>query len=199
MPKETFYNLNEEKKEKIIKAIRNEFSKNTFEKASISNIIEEAKIPRGSFYQYFDGKDDAVKYVIEIFIDKQKQLIETLFKKNNGDIFQTSIDMFEYILVENIKEGDMQLCKNIFQKLKEENITILEEVRKEKNKNSPENIINKDNLNIKSEEDIKYIIRILASIIRTEIIDVISKRKSREEGKKDLEAQIEILKRGMAK
>ena len=68
MPKETFYNLNEEKKEKIEKAIINEFSRNSFEKASISNIIEEAKIPRGSFYQYFDDKEDAVKYIIEMLV-----------------------------------------------------------------------------------------------------------------------------------
>lgn len=56
MPKSTFYNLNNDKKEKIKKAIRNEFSKNSFSKASISNIIEEAKIPRGSFYQYLKIK-----------------------------------------------------------------------------------------------------------------------------------------------
>ena len=47
MPKSTFYNLNDEKREKIEKALRNEFSKNIFEKTSISNIIEEAQIPRG--------------------------------------------------------------------------------------------------------------------------------------------------------
>ena len=35
MPKSTFYNLNDEKREKIEKALRNEFSKNIFEKTSL--------------------------------------------------------------------------------------------------------------------------------------------------------------------
>ena len=61
MPKSTFYNLNNEKREKIEKALKNEFTRNTFEKASISNIIEEAQIPRGSFYQYFEDKEDGLK------------------------------------------------------------------------------------------------------------------------------------------
>lgn len=200
MPKETFYNLNEEKREKIEKAIKNEFSRNSFEKASISNIIEEAKIPRGSFYQYFDDKEDAVKYTIEKFIITQKQRIEAIFCQNKGDIFKTSIDIFEYIVTENIKENDMQLCKNIFQKLKEENISIIEEVRKETSKDyNGKSKINEENLNISQDGEIKYIIRILASILRMEIMDVISKRKSKEQGREDLEREIEILKKGMEK
>ena len=91
MPKATFYNLNSEKKEKIEKALRHEFSQNTFEKASISNIIEEGQIPRGSFYQYFEDKEDALKYIIEElsknrdanitsqFLYKDKDLIDTKF------------------------------------------------------------------------------------------------------------------------
>ena len=195
MPKETFYNLNEEKKEKIEKAIINEFSRNSFEKASISNIIEEAKIPRGSFYQYFDDKEDAVKYIIEKFMNIQKQRIEAIIHQNKGDIFKTSIDIFEYIVNENIKENDMQLCKNIFQKLKEENISILEEVRKEASKRYNENAkIDEEILNISQDEEIKYMIRILTSVIRMEIIDVISRRKTKEQGRNDLEIEIEILK-----
>lgn len=200
MPKETFYNLNEEKKEKIEKAIINEFSRNSFEKASISNIIEEAKIPRGSFYQYFDDKEDAVKYIIEKFMNIQKQRIEAIIHQNKGDIFKTSIDIFEYIVNENIKEDDMQLCKNIFQKLKEENISILEEVRKEASKRYNENAkIDEEILNISQDEEIKYMIRILTSVIRMEIIDVISRRKTKEQGRNDLEIEIEILKMGMKK
>lgn len=114
MPKETFYNLNEEKKEKIEKAIINEFSRNSFEKASISNIIEEAKIPRGSFYQYFDDKEDAVKYIIEKFMNIQKQRIEAIIHQNKGDIFKTSIDIFEYIVNENIKKMICNYVKIFF-------------------------------------------------------------------------------------
>ena len=76
MPKITFFNLNIEKKEKIKRAIINEFSKNTISKASISNIVEEAQIPRGSFYQYFEDKEDALKYIIDEFIKFEKEEIK---------------------------------------------------------------------------------------------------------------------------
>ena len=68
MPKDTFLNLKSEKKEKIEKAITDEFTKNSFEQVSISNIIQRAQIPRGSFYQYFEDKKDAVQYIIQKFI-----------------------------------------------------------------------------------------------------------------------------------
>ena len=57
MPKSTFFNLNEEKRIKIEKALKTEFSRGSFEEASVSNIVTNAQIPRGSFYQYFEDKE----------------------------------------------------------------------------------------------------------------------------------------------
>ena len=85
MPKITFFNLNIEKREKIKKAIINEFSKHTIAKASISNIVEEAQIPRGSFYQYFEDKEDALKYIIDEFINIEKEEIKNSLKINNEE------------------------------------------------------------------------------------------------------------------
>lgn len=34
------------------------------EEASIKNIVEEAEIARGSFYQYFESKEDLLKYIL---------------------------------------------------------------------------------------------------------------------------------------
>ncbi|WP_082383880.1 TetR/AcrR family transcriptional regulator [Lacticaseibacillus thailandensis] len=39
-------------------AAKTEFTRAVFAKASISNIIELAGVPRGSFYQYFEDKQD---------------------------------------------------------------------------------------------------------------------------------------------
>ena len=33
-------------------------------KISIKNIFEEAEIARGSFYQYFESKEDLLKYIL---------------------------------------------------------------------------------------------------------------------------------------
>lgn len=61
MPKETFLNLPEEKKKKIIKAAQDEFERVPLEQASIKNIVENAGIARGSFYQYFESKEDLMR------------------------------------------------------------------------------------------------------------------------------------------
>jgi AcrR family transcriptional regulator len=70
MPTQTFINLPEEKKTRILDAIINELSIHTYEHINIQNIIKEAKIPRGSFYQYFKDKDDVFAY----FYDHLKKI-----------------------------------------------------------------------------------------------------------------------------
>ena len=64
MPKDTFLNLSEDKKNKIINAAKKEFARVPIEEASIKNIVEEAEIARGSFYQYFESKEDLLKYIL---------------------------------------------------------------------------------------------------------------------------------------
>ncbi len=64
MPKDTFLNLSEDKKNKIINATKKEFARVPIEEASIKNIVEEAEIARGSFYQYFESKEDLLKYIL---------------------------------------------------------------------------------------------------------------------------------------
>ena len=61
MPKETFLKLSEDKKSKIIKAAKKEFKRVPIEQASIKNIVEDAEIARGSFYQYFESKEDLLR------------------------------------------------------------------------------------------------------------------------------------------
>jgi AcrR family transcriptional regulator len=58
MPTQTFYNLPADKQNRIIDATLDELGLHTYEHINIQNIIKDAKIPRGSFYQYFKDKDD---------------------------------------------------------------------------------------------------------------------------------------------
>ncbi len=191
MPKATFYNLNEEKREKIKKALKKEFTKHTFEKASISNIIEEANIPRGSFYQYFEDKEDALKYIIEDFLNDEKEKIKELLIQNEGDIFSTTIDLYSYFVEKNYHETEVKLFQNIINKLRNENVNIYKNIKlkkftdlKDTDKNNC--YINTGLLSIQSDEDIEYMLRILTCILRAEVIDVMHKKVSKEERKKGI-------------
>lgn len=65
MPTSTFHNLNDDKKQRIFDAAVKEFSIRRFTDASINQIIKNAGIPKGSFYQYFNDKEDIYLYMME--------------------------------------------------------------------------------------------------------------------------------------
>ncbi|QMS84748.1 TetR/AcrR family transcriptional regulator [Candidatus Xianfuyuplasma coldseepsis] len=65
MPKDTFLNLDTEKQQRVFDAAIDEFAEHSFNEAKLSRIIKTAKIPRGSFYQYFEDKTDLYKYVFQ--------------------------------------------------------------------------------------------------------------------------------------
>lgn len=66
MPKTTFFNLPEEKRDHILKTAVDEFADNNYNNVSISRIVAQAGIAKGSFYQYFEGKEDLFLYLVEL-------------------------------------------------------------------------------------------------------------------------------------
>lgn len=99
MPKDTFKNLNEDKKQRIFDAATQEFSSRSFSDASINQIIKTAGIPRGSFYQYFNDKEDLYLYMIEEISNEKKKLTPERVLNPDADFFETFIqktkDSFE--------------------------------------------------------------------------------------------------------
>ncbi len=96
MPTQTFDNLSEEKKKKIFDAAVLEFSTRRFSEASINQIIKTAEIARGSFYQYFQDKEDIYLYMItEIGKEKMKVIGRTEELNPDADFFEIYMRMFK--------------------------------------------------------------------------------------------------------
>ena len=199
MPSRTFFNLKEEKRNRIEKALIHEFSKGSFEQASITNIIEEAKIPRGSFYQYFEDKKDAIKYVIEKFIVMDYEKMYQSLVDSNGDIFEASLKIYDYRTNETILNFDIELAKNILEELRKNNINVFENKDVLKTRKSLIEFINKEELNLVTDDDLFYFIRIITAITRSVTMEVLSERLTKEDGRKMLEKELEIMKNGMKK
>lgn len=72
MPKQTFFNLPGEKREAILGVAVEEFADKGYSQASITQIVARAGIAKGSFYQYFEDKDDLFLYIVETFIAQRK-------------------------------------------------------------------------------------------------------------------------------
>lgn len=66
MPNATFFNLPDAKRQGIIDCAIAEFAATDYDSASISNIAKQAKIAKGSFYQYFADKKDLYLHLIDL-------------------------------------------------------------------------------------------------------------------------------------
>lgn len=66
MPKETFFNLPAEKRQHILDAAIDEFAAKPYRSASISRIVRQTGIAKGSFYQYFEDKKDLYLYLVQL-------------------------------------------------------------------------------------------------------------------------------------
>ncbi len=75
MPKPTFFNLPPEKREQILQLAMAEFAANDYERASISRIVAQAGIAKGSFYQYFEDKADLYTYLLDLLSSKKKEFL----------------------------------------------------------------------------------------------------------------------------
>jgi AcrR family transcriptional regulator len=93
MPEEVFFNLNEEKKERIINAAMIEFATYGYENSSTNRIIKECGISKGSLFKYFKSKEELYFYLIEIiFAEMSKEMEIWITKISKGDIWQRVID-----------------------------------------------------------------------------------------------------------
>lgn len=75
MPTETFFNLPEEKRARLLDVLLDEFSQNDYDNVSIARIAERAGIAKGSFYQYFADKKDCYLYLIQLAIDEKTSFL----------------------------------------------------------------------------------------------------------------------------
>lgn len=87
MPTNTFFNLSDEKRNRLIQVSMEEFSTHSFNDASINAIIKNASISRGSFYQYFENKEDLYFYLIKRAMIESKRLFKNEIIQAKGDLF----------------------------------------------------------------------------------------------------------------
>ncbi len=88
MPKQTFFNLPDDKRALILELAIEEFAGQNYNNASISRIVERAGIAKGSFYQYFTDKQDLYLYLIDVAIaEKKRALLATPPPGPDMDVF----------------------------------------------------------------------------------------------------------------
>jgi AcrR family transcriptional regulator len=89
LPKQTFLNLPDEKRKVIIDAAIDEFAEYGLENASTNRIVANSGIAKGSFYQYFEDKQDVFMYLLTILESEKMEFFKTNHPPSkNMDTFQ---------------------------------------------------------------------------------------------------------------
>lgn len=210
MPTETFFKLPEEKKNRIVEASIKEFTRVPIEEVSIKNIVEEAGIARGSFYQYFRSKSDLLDFILKKDFDLMEDFIIQSLEKNNGDIFQVFIELFDYVVEEIFTKENIEFHKKFFENLKTKdnmfahfscinmNEECIDEMKPIFERKKVVEKIDVANLKIEDEKDLKVVLNMLVSIMKKSIITSFQYT-SFKEGKNEYIKMIEILKYGALK
>lgn len=95
MPKETFFNLPDEKRITIQEAALAEFAAHSYAGASINRIVAAAGIAKGSFYQYFEDKADLFKQVLDYIAElKMAYITPSLMNPAGVDFFTLLEDLY---------------------------------------------------------------------------------------------------------
>lgn len=70
MPSPRFHNLKPVKKRTFLKMAYREFALHSYEGASITRLVSDLKMAKGSIYQYFEDKDDMYHYLVNHAFDQ---------------------------------------------------------------------------------------------------------------------------------
>ena len=199
MPKDTFLNLNKKKQKVIFDACVQEFSKNTFSLASINQIIKTANISRGSFYQYFNDKEDCYMYVLsEIAQVKLDILKQSVVNSPEQSFFKHIEVMIDQTLLWVKQEPDYYMIgywmdyddSEFIQKLMAYNTQNMEYFKKMIQKDQQDGIISKN-------VDVDLLIRMILSINKDILMEGYRKKEF-DLVKKQFMQMMQIIKEGAA-
>jgi len=77
MPRETFYNLPPDKRQRFIDAALDTFARDPYDQASITGLMRRLGLAKGSFYQYFQDKLDLFSWLLSLAASHKLEGVHT--------------------------------------------------------------------------------------------------------------------------
>lgn len=206
MPKETFNNLSEDKKERIMEAAKKEFSLHPLHEASVANIIKDLTISRGSFYKYFENLEELYIYFYhKVKIDFHQLIFESIEEKN-GDLFAGLELFFERMVHKLLDDEYAAYFKMTFTHMDYETgnklTPELYSTGQHKRTTTRDQLmarIKMDRLKLNSEAELFKFIKMLMSILHELLNEALSNDWSKEKMLTEFKLRMNWLKNGLAK
>ena len=96
MPKPTFINLKAKKKKQFTDAFLREFAIKSYDEASLSAVVKELGIAKGSVYQYFEDKLDLFNYLTGACVAVKMKYIAHLKRTDYPDFWTFFRSLYEH-------------------------------------------------------------------------------------------------------
>lgn len=202
MPTQTFYNLPEEKRVRLMQAIRSELARVPYDELSINQIVKHAGIPRGSFYQYFTDKQDMLEFLLRDYRRNIVRQIDNSLKHNGGDIFQMFLDILDFTFEFVTEEKNNSFFKNIFSDIRI-NMNLLQRHARESIYNAfaraLKSRIKMDELDIRNDDDLDNMLGVLLPLTGDAFSCAFFDTSSYEKVRQQYAGRLDLIKRGFAK
>ena len=193
MPTTTYFNLSSQKRQRIEDAVMKEFARVPLIDMSVKNIVNDASIARGSFYQYFETREDLINYMLGKEFDKESENFLKILQESNKDIFKATYEYLVQIL--DKQKNNSSYYINIFQYLNETKIQPLKMI----DIDNISEYVNFKLLRISSKEEIYAAVRVIATLTFSKKMEILNGNISKEEGLKQYAQELGVIKRGIVK
>lgn len=193
MATKTFENLNETKKDQILKSLLNEFSEYKLSEAQVARIIKNCGIARGSFYKYFNDINDSYIYALdtvlhEVHFDVFEQI---QMEKNN------TLNAFYESTIDFINKIDNSKYRNFYKLYVEYNQYSLKQSNYDYHKLSKDNLILLvDGKNVSDANKIIAIYKFV-TMAAHETIKSILMDEDKEQTLSDFKMYLQVIKNGL--
>lgn len=198
MPKDTYFNLPEEKQKRIFDAALGEVLSVPISEVSINRIVQKAEISRGSFYQYFEDKQDLLLFVLGDGIRFIKEEISSCIEKSHGDIFAAITMILEGVFALGEKEIYRKTLRNVliesstrecsFQFLKQFQMDLLNLLEAE---------MDKEKLMLKDEKEYQHLVKILFILLKEAAISYLYDGAHIDVYREEFALQLNMIKKGV--
>lgn len=166
MPRQTYYNLDSERRSEIYRACMKEFESKSLSDVSVGRICESLNLSRAAFYKYFKSIEECYYYFLEdANFDSHKFIFESI---KEGDNVIVALEKIPITVSKALFESDsIAILKSFF---KHRNTPLEEGWSKYKMENSPENCkniipdINLEGTSIKNREEFESLIKTVSAV-----------------------------------
>ncbi len=120
MPKPSFFKLNKHYQKALIDEATKVFNSKDYKKLKISDFSEAMDLPTGTFYEYFENKEDLTTYIASIAFQKKfdalgtKNIVLFTYKDEDFSLFSDEVDKIGDITYEKILNSGIGFFAKLF-------------------------------------------------------------------------------------